>query len=136
MSERKRPLSPHLQIYKPQISSISSITHRITGVMLYFTIIAISWYIVYYAYQINISSDSVSCECLLNDILSYFLYAGAIFAVFALYYHFLNGIRHLFWDIGKGFDKEIATRNGIIILVSSVLLTILTIGFFVYFNSI
>ncbi len=136
MSERKRPLSPHLQIYKPQISSISSITHRITGVILYFTIIAISWYIVYYAYQINVGGDSIRCECLLNDILGYLLYSAAIFVVFALYYHFLNGIRHLFWDIGKGFDKEIATRNGIIILVSSVLLTVFTILFFVYFNSI
>ena len=133
MSERKRPLSPHLQIYKPQISSISSITHRITGVILYFAIIAISWYIFYYAYQINVGGDSIFSQC---GILKYLLYPAAIFTIFALYYHFLNGIRHLFWDIGKGFDKEIATRNGIIILASSVLLTILTIGFFVYFNSI
>ena len=135
MSERKRPLSPHLQIYKPQISSISSIVHRITGMALYFAIVIIAWYIVYYAYRINVGDDPMSCECLLDKVFGYFLYFAATSVIFALYYHFLNGIRHLFWDIGKGFDKNIANRNGIIVIASSVLLTIFTIVFFVYFNS-
>lgn len=135
MSERKRPLSPHLQIYKPQISSITSITHRLTGVLLYFAIISICWYIVYYAYQVNVGEDLTACNCLLSIILRYLLYFAAMLVTFALYYHFFNGIRHLFWDIGKGFGKEIATRNGILVIAVSALFTTLTIVFFIYFNS-
>ncbi len=135
MSERKKPLSPHLQIYKLQISSITSIAHRLTGAMLYFAVVAIAWYIVYYAYQINVGGEQISRDCILMSILSYLLYIVLILAIFALYYHFLNGIRHLFWDIGKGFDKEIANRNGILVIIFSILMTIFTIGFFIYFNS-
>jgi succinate dehydrogenase / fumarate reductase cytochrome b subunit len=136
MSERKRPLSPHLQIYKPQFSSVTSIFHRFTGVILYFAIIAISWYVVYYAYQINVDSNSdiIGCDCALSLSIKILLYLMALATTFSLYYHLFNGIRHLFWDIGKGFDKETANHSAILVIILSIFLTALTCWFFIYFN--
>lgn len=124
---KNRPLSPHLQIYKPQISSFTSILHRLTGIFLYVGIVAICWAIVYYTYRVEIISEdtpeAVSCDCIWIKILQYIFYAAILGWVFSLYYHLCNGIRHLFWDIGKGFDKSIANRNGIIVLTLSAILT-------------
>jgi succinate dehydrogenase / fumarate reductase cytochrome b subunit len=124
---KEKPTSPHLQIYRWSLSSITSITHRLTGVILYFSVILISWYITYYAYQINIMNPSESCDCPFKKIFDIIFYLASIFVVFALYYHFCNGIRHLFWDIGKGFDKEAATRSAVLVIVISLLLTIVTV---------
>lgn len=128
MSEKKRPTSPHLQIYRWNISSFTSILHRATGVLLYFSVLAISWYVVYYAYQINIVESDEACDCPLRAIIDQIFSLAAIGVTFALYYHFVNGIRHLFWDIGKGFDKKTASNNGILVIVSALLLTASTIG--------
>ncbi len=130
----KRPTSPHLQIYRWNISSFTSILHRLTGVGLYFSIVAISWYIVYYTYQINIAESVEACDCPMKKILDYTFAAAAGFITFALYYHCCNGIRHLFWDIGKGFDKETAATNGFLVIIASILLTALTIGAVLYFK--
>ncbi|MFT7086693.1 MAG: succinate dehydrogenase / fumarate reductase cytochrome b subunit [Rickettsiales bacterium] len=124
---QERPLSPHIQIYKPQIGSLTSILHRLTGIFLYFGVVAISWAIIYYAYQVEIvingeMIDGQSCSCTLK----YVFYAAVFAWAFSLYYHLCNGIRHLFWDIGKGFDKETSIRNGILVLATSALLTVLT----------
>jgi len=123
--QKERPLSPHLQIYKPQISSFTSILHRATGIFLYVGVVIICWAIVHYTYQLEISVDGdvaeESCSC---STMKYFLYFVVISWSFALYYHLCNGIRHLFWDIGKGFDKKIANRNGLLVLLASTLLTI------------
>ena len=63
------------------------------------------------------------------------LFIGAAIALtFSLYYHFLNGIRHLFWDIGKGFDKKRAQINGLLVIASAKILTVLTIIAVIYFN--
>ncbi len=128
MSEKKRPTSPHLQIYRWNISSFTSILHRATGVLLYFSVLAISWYVVYYTYQINIAESDEACDCPLRAIIDQIFSLAAIGITFALYYHFVNGIRHLFWDIGKGFDKKTASRNGILVIISALLLTASTIG--------
>jgi len=134
MTAKKRPTSPHLQIYKWNVSSLTSIFHRLTGVLLYFSVIAISWYIVYYAYQINIKDSSEACDCPLKKIMDSLFILAAISTTFALYYHSCNGIRHLFWDIGKGFKKEVATRNGILVIITALLLTSATIGAVIYFK--
>jgi len=133
MTTKKRPTSPHLQIYKWNISSITSILHRLTGVMLYFSVIAISWYIVYYTYQINISEGGMeSCDCPIKKFMNAIFSLAIIAITFALYYHFCNGIRHLFWDIGKGFDKQTAKTNGFLVVILSLIFTILTIGATIY----
>lgn len=127
-----RPTSPHLQIYKWNISSFTSILHRATGVLLYFSVVAICWYIVYYTYKINISESAETCDCPMKAFLENIFSLAAIFVTFALYYHFLNGIRHLFWDLGKGFKKETAQVNGFLIIALSFILTAVTIGTVLY----
>lgn len=131
-NQNSRPTSPHLQIYKWNITSITSIMHRFTGVMLYFSIIAISWYVVFYTYQININESSEHCDCPYNQLINCVFYAAVVAFTFALYYHFCNGIRHLFWDIGKGFEKKRAEFNGVLVIVLALIFTALTIGTALY----
>jgi succinate dehydrogenase / fumarate reductase cytochrome b subunit len=127
-----RPTSPHLQIYKWNISSFTSILHRLTGIVLYASIVVISWYIVYYAYQINVSESMETCDCPMNAIFDKIFSLAAIAVTFCLYYHFNNGIRHLFWDLGKGFEKETAKTNGFLVIALSLIFTAITIGFSLY----
>ena len=130
MSDHKintRPTSPHLQIYRWNISSITSIMHRLTGVALYFSILAIAWFIVYYTYNIGSISEKENCECLTMTIINVLFYGAIIAITFSLYYHFCNGIRHLFWDIGKGFDLKKAKLNSYLVIMTSLFLTIATI---------
>lgn len=131
---KKAPTSPHLQIYKWNICSLTSIFHRLTGVMLYFAIVAISWYIVFYTYQMNIEASGESCDCPMKDIMNFIFAAAGSVLTLALYYHFCNGVRHLFWDIGKGFEKETAQTNGFLVIILSLIFTALTIGSVVYFK--
>ncbi len=130
MTERKKPTSPHLQIYKWNINSFTSILHRFTGILLYASIVLVSWYIVYYTYQINLAAEGAEkCDCtLMNNI---FIIAS-IAIIFSLYYHFCNGIRHLFWDIGKGFEIKTAKTNGFLVLILALILTTITIGTILY----
>lgn len=132
-SNSARPTSPHLQIYKWNICSITSIMHRFTGVALFFSIIFISWFVVYYAYQINTSQIngalmSENCDCPLNQILNQIFILATVLVSFSLYYHFCNGIRHLFWDFGKGFELKTARRNGYLVILVSLILTVITIA--------
>lgn len=128
----QKPISPHLQIYKWNISSFTSILHRFTGVVLYFSIVAICWYIVYYTYSINIQEQSESCECWFGTIFKIIIIVATFGLTFSLYYHFCNGIRHLFWDIGKGFELKTAKINGYLVLLISTILTISTFLLIVY----
>lgn len=127
-----RPTSPHLDIYRWNISSITSILHRATGVALYFSVLLLAWYLTYYAYQVNIAESSDICDCPMNSIFKGFFSLAAIGIAFALYYHLCNGLRHLFWDIGKGFELVTAKRNGHIVLLSALLLTVATVGASLY----
>ena len=131
-NQNSRPTSPHIQIYKWNITSITSIMHRLTGVALYFSIVAISWYVVFYTYQININESTENCDCPLNQFINCIFYAAVIGLTFALYYHFCNGIRHLFWDIGKGFEKKRAQANGFLVIILALIFTTLTIGTALY----
>lgn len=134
MSEKNRPTSPHLQIYKWNISSLTSISHRFTGVLLYAAILAIAWYITYYAYQLDfIKSNELveeDCNCPIKEIIKNLVYAASLFIAFALYYHLLNGIRHLFWDYGKGFEKNFAKKTGMMVVLGALVLTLATIFIF------
>ena len=127
-----KPLSPHIQIYKPQISSFTSILHRATGIFLYIGVVLICWAIVHYAYQVEILVDGEieekTCDCSWK----YLVYVAVLAWSFSLYYHMCNGIRHLFWDIGKGFEKKTANRNGLLVLIISALLTIAS-AYYVFF---
>ena len=135
MHSKNRPLSPHIQIYKPQISSFTSILHRATGIFLYIGVVLICWAIVHYTYQVEIFIDGEmeekTCEC---SYWKYITYAVVLMWSFSLYYHLCNGVRHLLWDIGKGFDKNTANRNGIIVLILSALLTAVSFYYVIFFS--
>jgi succinate dehydrogenase / fumarate reductase, cytochrome b subunit len=128
MQNKERPLSPHISIYKPQITSVMSILHRISGSVLFLGLIIISWIIICSIFKMldkqpHIISSLKGCMIAKIAIIAWLV---------ALYYHFLNGIRHLFWDIGKGYDLKIVTRTGIIVLVVTAILTY--ISFHLAFN--
>jgi len=132
MSQERKPTSPHLQIYRWNISSFTSILHRFTGVLLYIAIVLISWYIVYYTYQVNISETMENCDCPWRKLLDNLFILSAIGVIFALYYHFCNGIRHLFWDIGWGFEKQAAKLTGYLTIILSLIFTAITIATILY----
>jgi succinate dehydrogenase / fumarate reductase cytochrome b subunit len=128
-----RPLSPHLQVYAWNISSLTSIMHRATGVLLYIVIVAISWFVVFFTYNVNneVGIDQPACDCMM---LRYVFGAVLFGIIFALYFHFCNGIRHLIWDIGKGYELQTARKTGFLVIICAVLFTFATIAAVAYFK--
>jgi len=116
----QRPLSPHLQVYRPQITSVMSILHRITGVVLSVGALLFVWWLWAAAY---------SPECF-KFVQGFFAgWAGKILLFgwsAAFYYHLGNGIRHLFWDMGKGFELSSVNRSGLMVLVFVIVATAVT----------
>ena len=114
-----RPLSPHLQVYKPQLTSVLSIFHRGTGVVL-----AIGSILV--AYWLSAIATGPEAYATASAILGSFLGKLILFGwTWALFYHLCNGIRHLLWDSGFGFDLPTTYLSGKIVLGTSVVLTVL-----------
>ena len=117
--QNKNPLSPHLQIYKWQISSLLSITHRIVGVINFFAITLIC----FWTLTLLLGQNSYqTIQIFLNTIFGKF---AVISLCWTFSFHILNEIRHLIWDVGYGFDLKISKITGIIALVGSFVLTIL-----------
>ncbi len=121
---KKRPLSPHLTIYKPQITSMLSIMHRITGASMFFGIIVLSWLVIAILMQINgLSFFEVDFSRILDNVLFRIALVGLIYC---LYYHSLNGVRHLFWDLGVGINNKAVSISGTIVITLAILLTVVT----------
>ncbi len=120
---KRRPLSPHISIYNLQLTSGLSILHRITGAYLYFGLLAFSWAIFCLVYFPFILED-ISFFINSNFMVSLLFKIMLISWTFALLYHQLNGIRHLFWDVGKGFDLSTVYLSGKIVLGLALFLTI------------
>lgn len=116
----KRPLSPHLQVYRPQITSVMSITHRATGVALSVgTLLLVAWlWAAAYSDEYFTFWQTISAHWAARIAL-----AGWTFAI---YYHLANGIRHLFWDMGRGFDLKNVTRSGLLVVLFAVCATLCT----------
>ena len=121
MNATKRPLSPHLQIYKPQLTSILSITHRLTGFALSLVIIA-SPLILYF---LTLSQDSHAFVMTIFQ--NSFVKLVLFFAIFGLSYHLCNGIRHLAWDAGYGLDLESSYKSGYAVVGTSLGITLIII---------
>ena len=117
--ENNNPLSPHLQIYRWQISSLLSITHRIVGVVNFFAIILICLWAMLLIFDQSYYS---TIYIILDSSFGKFL---AISLCWTFSFHILNEIRHLFWDAGYGFDLKVARITGILVFFCSFLLTIL-----------
>jgi succinate dehydrogenase / fumarate reductase cytochrome b subunit len=120
MKSHPKPLSPHLQVYKPQITSALSILHRITGVGLLLGFLVLLYW--FGSAAAGPAAYKVSQEWL-GSFLMYILFFGF---TWALYYHLCSGIRHLIWDAGKGFDLPFVYKSGKAVLVISALLTIVS----------
>ena len=123
MPKTERPLSPHLSIYRPQISSVLSILHRLTGFALYIGLLVIAWYIILSIFPLN--KPAAIYVSALNLVFASWFGKIILFAwLAAFYYHFCNGIRHLIWDTGRGFSIKAVQKTGLLILALTVFLTI------------
>lgn len=122
MIQPKRPLSPHLSIYRPQFTSVMSITHRLTGLALAAGTLLVVLWLWSAAYA---PGTFEQLHQLLATLPGKLLLLGW---TLAFYYHLSNGIRHLFWDMGKGFTIPAARRSGLAVLVFTLLLTAFTWG--------
>ncbi len=121
MNTRNRPLSPHLQIYRPQLTSITSILTRITGNALLLGALLVVWWFVaaasgpqYFAFVSGVVTSWIGDLIMLGSL-------------WALWYHTLAGVRHLVWDTGRGLDLETAEKLGWAVVIGSVVLTIITL---------
>ena len=113
---RTRPLSPHLQVYRLPLPALLSISHRATGLVL----AAGSLVFTYWLAAVAAGPEAFArAQALLGSIPGRVL----LFAItFSLFYHLGNGIRHLFWDAGVGFELRTVRRSGIVVVVASVVL--------------
>jgi succinate dehydrogenase / fumarate reductase, cytochrome b subunit len=112
-----RPLSPHLQIYKPIPTMVMSIAHRMTGAALYFGTLLVAWWLI-------AAATSEEYFNLVNGFFGSFLGRLVLFGyTWALIHHMLGGIRHLIWDTGAGMDKDTATKAAYATIAGSVVLT-------------
>ena len=119
MENKNNPLSPHLQIYSWQISSLLSITHRIVGVINIIAIIFICFW------TILLSLGESNYEFIQIFLQSFFGKFFIVFLSWSFSFHILNEIRHLAWDMGYGFDLKISQITGIITIFGSFILAIL-----------
>jgi succinate dehydrogenase / fumarate reductase cytochrome b subunit len=119
MMSDPRPLSPHLQIYRWQLTSVLSILHRLTGIALTAGAILLVWWLVAAA---NGPDAFASAQWFLGSWFGLLLLFG--WSV-ALFYHLCNGIRHLWWDTGRGLDLPAVYASGWAVLAATAILTIL-----------
>ncbi|ABV94600.1 putative succinate dehydrogenase cytochrome b subunit [Dinoroseobacter shibae DFL 12 = DSM 16493] len=116
-----RPLSPHIQIYRPQLTSVTSILTRITGNALLVGALLCVWWLIaaaagpeYFAFV----------DGLVTSWFGKLVFLGSIWA---LWYHTLAGVRHLIWDAGYGFELKDAYALGYMVIGGSVVLTVITV---------
>ena len=119
MTDNQNPLSPHLQIYRWHISSLLSITHRISGVINLFALILIFFWLLVLSFgEINYESFLL----LVNSFIGKFFLIGF---TWSMSFHLLSGLRHLIWDFGYGFEIKTANISGIIVIISSLIITVI-----------
>ena len=119
MNDSKNPLSPHLQIYRWHISSLISITHRISGVINLLALILIFYWLVVLSFG---ESNYELFLLIVNSFFGKFILIGF---TWSMSLHILSGIRHLAWDLGYGFEIKTANISGIIVIICSLVLTII-----------
>ncbi len=125
MSPTNRPVSPHLQIYKPQLTSVLSILHRISGVILAFGAILVAVWLSSIAYNRELFEAIFAFLSGVSGRI--FLFAWTL----TLFYHLCNGVRHLFWDSGRGFELKQVYLSGWVSIFATIVLTVLvwTVGY-------
>ncbi len=118
MTTQNRPLSPHLQVYRPQLTSMLSITHRLTGVALAVGTFVLVWWLVAAAMG---PEAYATVQGVISSVIGRLLLFGW---TLALFYHLCNGIRHLFWDAGYGYELKTAYASGWAVMAAAVGLTL------------
>ncbi|MEX0915684.1 MAG: succinate dehydrogenase, cytochrome b556 subunit [Wenzhouxiangellaceae bacterium] len=122
MNTNQRPLSPHLQIYRPQWTSVLSILHRISGVLLSFgTVLMVVW-------LVALAQGEQAYQAMRAFMSSPVVLLALIGWSLALFYHLLNGIRHLLWDTGTMLELKPARASGWIVVVAALALTAIVWG--------
>ena len=116
--KKSRPISPHLSIYKPQISSVLSIGHRLSGIGLFFALAAFCWWFIMWVF-------SKFEPCYLDMLDSWWVKVPLILASYGFFYHLCTGIRHLVWDTGRGFSICAINYSGWLAVVASIALMII-----------
>ena len=112
-----RPLSPHLQVYKPQLTSVLSIAHRGAGVFL----TAGAFYVVYWLYAVAEGGESFAmAQAIAGHWIGQLVLLGLTFATF---FHTANGCRHLLWDAGWALELKEAYQTGWAVVIFSILAT-------------
>jgi len=119
MNDSKNPLSPHLQIYRWHISSLISITQRISSVINLLAIILIFFWLLVLSFG---ESNYEFFLLISNSFIGKFILIGF---TWSMSFHLLSGIRHLVWDLGYGFEIKTANISGIIVIIFSLTLTII-----------
>lgn len=114
-----RPLSPHLQVYRWTVTMASSILHRATGAALGAGTLLLAWWLL-------AAATGPDAFDVVQDFMTSIVGRLVLFGfTWALMFHFLNGIRHLAWDTGKGFEIKTATTTGWLAVIGSAVLTLL-----------
>ena len=121
MESVKRPLSPHLQVYKPQLTSILSITHRATGVFLSLGALLLTCWLV------GLATSEQAFSNLQQHGSAWYGKIILIGFVFSFYFHLANGVRHLFWDAGLGLEISTTYKSGYATIAFSIILTVATL---------
>lgn len=117
----ERPLSPHLQIYRIQLTSVTSILTRITGnALIVGIVLAVWWLLAAATSETAFATANAVATSWFGDL----VFAGSAWAV---WYHYLAGLRHLYFDAGHGLDIKTAERLGWGLIIGSVILTLITI---------
>ena len=119
MKDNKNPLSPHLQIYRWHISSLLSITHRISGIINLLALILMFFWLLF----LSISENKY--DIFLLAINSFYGKLVLIGFTWSMCFHILSGIRHLAWDMGYGFEIKTSNISGILVIILSLILTII-----------
>lgn len=122
MAQIQRPLSPHLQVYRLPLTVVLSITHRITGAAL-----AIGTLLLVYVLG-SAAAGPEAYAAAHSVVASWFGQALLFLWTFALYFHLCNGIRHLVWDAGYGFELDVVDKTALAALIVSSVLTVITWG--------
>jgi succinate dehydrogenase / fumarate reductase cytochrome b subunit len=118
MAPGKRPLSPHLSIYQPQITSILSITHRATGIALAVGALVFAYWLTAAAYGPQAFAQA---QGLMGSVIGQIILLGF---TFSLFFHLANGLRHLAWDCGWGFEMDKVRTTGWLVIAAAVVLTV------------
>ncbi|HEV2334238.1 MAG TPA: succinate dehydrogenase, cytochrome b556 subunit [Stellaceae bacterium] len=119
MASDPRPLSPHLQIYRWQLTSVLSILHRFAGVALTLGAILLVWWF-------GAAADGPEAYAGVQAFLGSWLGRLLLFGwSLALFYHLCNGLRHLWWDTGRGFELKTAYASGWTVVGATIVLTLI-----------